>query len=51
MNTFAATYVVFVQAIGALVIFGVAAYAIKQMLLKGQKPIDEIDVRVEVPRR
>ena len=50
MNTFAANYVVFVQAIGALVIFGVAAYAIKQMLLKGQKPIDERDVRVEVTR-
>ena len=44
MNTFAATYVVFVQAIGALVIFGVAAYAIKQMLLKLQQPIDERDV-------
>lgn len=51
MNTFAATYVVFVQAIGALVIFGVAAYAIKKMLLKGQKPIDEPDIRVEVTRR
>ena len=51
MNTFAATYVVFVQAIGALVIFGVAAYAIKQMLLKLQQPIDERDVRVEVTRR
>ena len=51
MNTFAANYVVFVQAIGALVIFGVAAYAIKKMLLKGQKPIEEIDNRVEVTRR
>ncbi len=51
MNTFAATYVVFVQAIGALVIFGVAAYAIKQMLLKLQKPIDEPDIRVEVTKR
>ena len=51
MNTFVANYVVFVQAIGALVIFGVAAYAIKQMLLKLQQPIDERDVRVEVTRR
>ena len=51
MNTFAANYVVFVQAIGALVIFGVAAYAIKQMLLKLQKPTDEPDIRVEVTRR
>ena len=47
MNTFA----VFVQAIGALAIFGVAAYAIKQMLLKLQRPIDEPDIRVEVTRR
>ena len=51
MNTFAANYVVFVQAIGALVIFGVAAYASKQMLLKLQQPIDEPDIRVEVTRR
>ena len=51
MNNFAATYVVFVQAIGALVIFGVAAYAIKKMLLKCQKPIDVPDIRAEVPRR
>ena len=51
MNNFAATYVVFVQAIGALVIFGVAAYAIKKMLLKRQKPIDQSDIRVEVTRR
>ena len=51
MNTFAATYVVFVQAIGALASFGVAAYAIKQMLLKLQRPIDEPDIRVEVTRR
>ena len=51
MNTFAATYVVFVQVIGALVIFGVAAYAIKKMLLKGQKPIDGPNIRVEVTRR
>ncbi|KZR66451.1 MULTISPECIES: hypothetical protein [Prochlorococcus] len=51
MNTFAATYVVFVQVIGALVIFGVAAYAIKQMVLKLQQPIDEPDIGVEVTRR
>ena len=51
MNTFAATYVVFVQVLGALVIFGVAAYVIKQMLLKLQQPIDEPDIRVEVTKR
>ena len=51
MNTFAANYVVFVQGVGALVIFGVAAYAIKKMLIKGQKQIDEPDIRVEVTRR
>ena len=51
MNTFAATYVGFVQVIGALVIFGVAAYVIKQMRLKLQQPIDEPDIRVEVTRR
>ena len=51
MNTFAATYVVFVQVIGALVIFGVAAYAIKQMVLKLHQPIDEPDIGVEVTRR
>lgn len=51
MSNFAATYVDFVQAIGALVIFGVAAYAIKKMLLNGQKLIDEPDIRVKVPRR
>jgi len=51
MNDFAATYVVFVQSIGVLVIFGVAAYAIKKMLLKGHNPIDEPDIQVEAPRR
>ena len=40
----------FVQAIGVVVIVGAAAYVIKKMLLKGQKPIEEIDVRIEVPR-
>ena len=47
MNHFIATYIDFIQTIGILVIFGVAAYAAKEMLLKAEKRIELVDVRVE----
>ena len=37
MNHFIATYIDFIQTIGLLVIFGVAAYAVKQMLVKDEQ--------------
>ena len=47
MNHLTATYIDFIQTIGVLVIFGVAAYAVKQMLLKDEQRIERVDVRVE----
>ncbi len=47
MNHLTATYIDFIQTIGFLVIFGVAAYAVKQMLLKTEQRIEQVDVRVE----
>ena len=47
MNHLITTYIDFIQIIGGLVIFGVAVYAVKQMLLRAQKRIEPVDVRVE----
>ena len=47
MNHLTATYIDFIQTIGVLVIFGVAAYAVKKMLLKYEQRIERVDVRVE----
>ena len=43
MNHFTATYIDLIQTIGVLVIFGVAAYAVKQMLLS----VEKVQVKVE----
>ena len=43
MNHLTATYIDFIQAIGVLVIFGVAAYAVKQMLLS----VEKVQIKVE----
>ncbi len=47
MNHLTVTYISFIQTIGVLMIFGVAAYAVKQMLLKAEQQIERVDVRVE----
>ena len=47
MNHLTATYIDFIQTIGVLVIFGVASYAVKQMLLKDEQRVERVDVRVE----
>ena len=47
MNYLTATYIDFIQTFGVLMIFGVAAYAVKQMLLKAEQRIEKIDVRIE----
>ena len=47
MNYLTATYIEFIQTIGVLVVFGVAAYAVKQMLLKAEQRIEQVNVRVE----
>ena len=47
MNHLTATYIDFIQTIGVLVIFGVATYAVKQMLLKDEQRIEQVNVRVE----
>ena len=43
MNHLIATYIDFIQTISVLVIFGVAAYAVKQMLLS----VEKVQVKVE----
>ncbi len=43
MNHLAATYIDFVQTIGGIVIFAVAAYAIKEMLLR----VEKLQIKVE----
>ncbi len=43
MNHLTATYIDFIQTIGVLVIFGVAAYAIKQMLLS----VEKVQIKIE----
>ena len=47
MNHLTAIYIDILQIIGALVIFCVAAYAVKEMLLKVEQRIEAVDVRVE----
>ena len=37
MNHLTATYIDFIQTIGVIVIFGVVAYAVKEMLLRVEK--------------
>ena len=46
MNNLTATYIDFIQSIGILVIFGVAAYAVKQMLVKDEQRVERVDVRM-----
>ena len=47
MNHLTATYIDFIQTIGVLMIFGVAAYSVKQILLKAEQRIEPVDMRVE----
>ena len=47
MNHLTATYIDFIQTIGFLVIIGIAAYAVKQMLVRAEQRIEPVDVRVE----
>ena len=47
MNHLTATYIDFIQTIGALAIFCVVGYAFKQMLLKTEQRIERVDVSVE----
>ena len=47
MNDLIAVYIDFIQAIGFLVIFGVIAYAVQQMLLKSEQRIEPVDLRFE----
>ena len=41
-----ATYIDFIEMIGLLVIFSVAVYSIKKMLIKSEKRIDKVNVRI-----
>ena len=43
MNHFIATYIDFIQTIGVLVISGVAAYAVKHILLKDEQRVERVD--------
>ena len=43
MNHLTATYFDFIQTLGVLVIVGVAAYAVKQMLLS----VEKVQIKVE----
>ena len=43
MNHLTATYIDFIQTIGVIMIFGVAAYAVKEMLLRVKK----VQIKVE----
>ena len=43
MNHLTATYIDLIQTIGVLVIFGVAAYAVKQILLS----VEKVQIKVE----
>ena len=47
MNHLTATYIDFIQTVGVLMIFGIAAYALKQMLLKREQRIVKVDVKIE----
>ena len=43
MNHLTATYIDFVQTIGVILIFAVAAYAVKEMLLRVEKVIIKVE--------
>ena len=43
MNNLTATYIDIIQTIGVMVIFGVAAYVVKQMLLKAEQHVERVD--------
>ncbi len=43
MNHLIATYIDFVQTIGVILIFAVAAYAVKEMLLR----VEKVQIKVE----
>ena len=43
MNHLTATYIDFIQTIGVIVIFGVAAYAVKEMLLR----VEKVQIKIE----
>ena len=43
MNHLTATYIDFIQTIGVLLIFGVVAYAVKEMLLR----VEKVQIKVE----
>ena len=43
MNHLTATYIDFVQTIGVIVIFSVAAYAVKEMLLH----VEKVQIKIE----
>ena len=47
MNHSLATYVDFVQSLGAVVLIGCAAYTVKQILLKIEKKIDQVKISIE----
>ena len=43
MNHLTATYIDFIQTIGVILIFGVAAYAVKEILLR----VEKVEIKVE----
>ena len=47
MNHALATYVDFVQSLGVVVLIGGAGYTIKQILLKTEKRVDKVNIRIE----
>ena len=47
MNHLTATYIHFIKTFGVLMIFDIAAYAVKQMLLKAEQRIERVDMRIE----
>ena len=47
MNNLTATYIDFIQTIGGLIIFAVAAYTVIQILLKDKQRIEKVDVKIE----
>ena len=47
MNHTLATYIDFVQSLGVVVLFGGAAYTIKEIFLKTEKRVDKVNIRIE----
>ncbi len=47
MNHFTTSYINSIQMLGMLMIFGIATYAVKQMLLKAEDRIEKVNVKVE----